>query len=83
LGETKVATISGSTLTTIGVGTVTITASQNGGGSYKAATKEITVTVIKADQSFSNFGNITAKFAAADTTIAPVVTSNEAITLPT
>ncbi len=52
--DESVATISGSTVTIIGAGTTTITASQSGNGDYEPAAdaqQVLTVTVIKADQS--------------------------------
>ncbi len=54
--DEAVATISGSTITIIGVGTTTITASQSGNGDYEPASdaqQNLTVTIIKADQTIT------------------------------
>lgn len=57
--NTAVATISGSTVTIVGVGTTEITASQAGDATYNAATNQVrTLTITKANQtiSFTGFG---------------------------
>ncbi|MBR2153667.1 MAG: leucine-rich repeat protein [Bacteroidaceae bacterium] len=46
--DTDVATISGNTLTVVGAGTATITATQAGNSSYNAFTRDFTLTVAKA-----------------------------------
>ncbi len=78
--NTKIIKISGDILTAVGVGSVVITASQDGGGAYRSATKEIVVTVEKADQNFYNFEAITATYNDDDVTISPTVTSGGTIT---
>ena len=54
--NTAVATVSGSTLTFVGIGSTTITASQSGNSSYSAATsvaKSLEVTIISQSISFT------------------------------
>jgi hypothetical protein len=52
--NTGVATVAGNTVTIVGAGTTTITASQSGNVNYNAATSvDQTLTVIKADQTIS------------------------------
>ena len=46
--NTNVATISGNTLTVVGAGTATITATQAGSNIYNALTQDYTLTVVKA-----------------------------------
>ncbi len=59
--DTNVATISGNTVTIVGAGTTTITASQNGDSNYSSATDVLqTLTVNKANQSIT-FGALPSK----------------------
>ena len=48
--KTSVATISGNTLTAVGAGTATITATQAGNDDYQPFSKEFTLTVAKAPE---------------------------------
>ena len=84
-----VATVNGNTVTIVGVGTTTITASQAGNNLYNAATDaQQTLTVNKANQTLS-FGTLSAKtfgdasftLTATSTTTLPVnfVSSNTAV----
>ena len=78
--DTQVATISGSILTGVSTGIVTVTAMQDGGGNYQSTATTIKVTVIKADQVFTSFEDITGTFGDPDTVINPMVTNGEEIT---
>nr|WP_320118749.1 DUF4347 domain-containing protein [uncultured Marinifilum sp.] len=58
--DPSVATVSGNTVTIVGVGSTTITASQSGDASYDAATDVVqTLTVDKKAVSISNFNDMT------------------------
>jgi hypothetical protein len=79
--DTTVATISGSTVTIVGAGACTITASQAGNANYNAATDvSCTLTVNKLNQAIS-FSNMTKTYGAPDFTLtATGGASGEAIT---
>ncbi len=73
----SVATISGSTLTIIGAGTATITATQAGSNNYNAGTISALLTVNKIDPTLTNFNPINTTFGNAPITItAPSSNSN-------
>ncbi len=54
-----IASISGNTVTIVGAGSTTITASQAGNDTYNPVSKSITLTVNKATQDISDFTDIT------------------------
>jgi len=73
--NTAVATILGSTVTIVGAGSTTITASQSGNSNYSAAaTVDQTLTVSKATPLISNFGNLSKSYG--DPTFTLSATSN-------
>ncbi|MFD2602111.1 YDG domain-containing protein, partial [Flavobacterium suzhouense] len=67
--DNNVATITGNTVTIIGAGTTTITASQAGNDNYNAASLAHTLTVAKAGQSII-FSDITKTYGDSDFTLA-------------
>ncbi|NOS93698.1 MAG: T9SS type A sorting domain-containing protein [Cyclobacteriaceae bacterium] len=75
--NTSVATVSGNTLTIVGVGSTTITASQVGNVNFNVATAVArTLTVVKANQSIT-FGALASKtFGDATFTLAATTSSN-------
>jgi FG-GAP-like repeat/IPT/TIG domain/Secretion system C-terminal sorting domain len=78
--NTSVATISGSTVTIVGAGTTTITASQTGDANYNAATSvPQTLTVNKADQTIT-FGSLANK-TVGDAPFALAVTTSSGLTV--
>ena len=73
--NTAVATILGSTVTIVGAGSTTITASQSGNSNYSAATSvDQMLTVSKAAPVISNFGNLSKNYG--DPTFTLSATSN-------
>jgi len=79
--NTAVATVSGTTITIIGAGTSTITASQSLTANYVSGTITATLTVNKATTVLSNFSAITKTFGnAAFSLVAPTTNSNGAFT---
>ncbi len=81
--DEAVATISGSTVTIIGAGTTTITASQSGNGDYEPAAdaqQVLTVTVIKADQSIIFDGLAAKTFGDANFELTATASSGLAVT---
>lgn len=78
--NTAVATIVDNTVTIVGAGTTTITASQEGNGTYNAAAVTQNLTVNKIDQTIT-FGALAAKnFGDANFTLSATTTSGLAIT---
>ncbi len=75
-----VATINGATLTPVGLGTTTITATQAHSGNYASATVSMTATIQAALPTIGAFPNMTAAFSAssANTLVISVPTSNSA-----
>jgi gliding motility-associated-like protein len=79
--DTSVATINGSTVSIVGAGSTTITASQAANGNYLSATTSTTLTVSKATPTIAAIANITKNYGDASFTIAnPVSNSTAAIT---
>jgi hypothetical protein len=79
--DTAVATITGTTVTIVGAGTVTITASQASTTNFLAGTTTATFTVNKATPTISSFSAITKTFGnAAFSLVAPTTNSTGAIT---
>ncbi|PZR11379.1 MAG: hypothetical protein DI539_20685, partial [Flavobacterium psychrophilum] len=66
--DNNIATISGNTVTVVGAGTATITASQAGNANYNAASLGVTLTVNKIAQAIT-FSNITKTYGDADFTL--------------
>jgi gliding motility-associated-like protein len=62
ISDPNVATIIGNTVTIVGAGTATITASQAADNSYNSASISTTLTVSKALPTLSNFGSISKVF---------------------
>lgn len=75
-----VATIVGATLTPVGLGTSTITATQAHSGNYATATTSMTVTIQAAFPTLGAFPSVTAAYlaSAANTVVIKVPTSNSA-----
>ena len=79
--NTSVATISGSTVTIVGAGTSTITATQAANGNYTSGTTTATLTVNTSAPTFGTFSAITKNYGDADFTLtAPTSNSSGAIT---
>jgi hypothetical protein len=79
--NTSVATINGSTVTIVGAGTSTITATQAANGNYSSGTTTATLTVNTSAPTFGTFSAITKNFGDADFTLtAPISNSSGAIT---
>jgi hypothetical protein len=79
--DTAVATIAGTTITIVGAGTSTITASQASTANFLAGTTTATLTVNKATPTISSFSAITKTFGdAAFNLVAPTTNSTGAIT---
>jgi gliding motility-associated-like protein len=79
--NTAVATISGNTVTIVGAGTATITASQAANGNYLSATTSTILTVNKATPTLGTLANITKTLGDASFTLtAPTSNSTGAIT---
>ena len=79
--DANVASISGATVTIVGVGTVTITATQAGTTNYNSATTSTTLTVSKATPTLSSMAAITKTFGDANFSLtAPTSVSSGAIT---
>ena len=80
--NTAVATISGTTVTIVGAGTATITATQAANGNYLAATTTTTLTVAKGTPTISAMAAITKNYGDASFTITtPTSNATGAITL--
>ena len=80
-GDTNVVSISGNTVTIVGAGTATITASQSGDNNYDPAIVSTTITVNKAVATLSTMIAVTKNFGdAAFNIVAPTSASTGAIT---
>jgi hypothetical protein len=66
-----VATVSGNTVTLVGVGSTTLTAQQAAAGPYTAASSSTTLVVGAAAPSLSGFGALSASFGAAPFSLSP------------
>jgi hypothetical protein len=79
--DQSVATISGSTVTIVGAGTATITATQAANGNYTSGTKTASLTVNTSAPSLSSFNSITKNYGdTAFTLTAPTSNSSGAFT---
>lgn len=80
-GKEYVATLSGKTVTIVGAGTATITASQAGNDNYNAATDvSVTLTVNKADQTITGLSDMSKNANDADFTLSAIASSGLALT---
>ena len=81
ISDASVATISGATLTPVGIGTTTITATQAATANYNAGSITRTITVVKGTPTIGSFAAINKTFGdAAFTLTAPSSTSTGAFT---
>jgi len=81
ISDASVATISGATLTPVGIGTATITATQAATANYNAGSITRTITVVKGTPTIGSFAAINKTFGdAAFTLTAPSSTSTGAFT---
>ena len=81
ISDASVATISGATLTAVGIGTATITATQAATPNYNAGSVTRTITVVKGNPSIGTFAAINKTFGdAAFTLTAPTSLSTGAFT---
>ena len=79
--DAAVATVSGATITPVGLGTAIITATQTATANYNAGTVTRTITVIKGTPTFGNFAAINKTYGdAAFTLTAPTSTSTGTFT---
>jgi hypothetical protein len=77
--DNKVATVSGTTLTVVGVGVATITATQNPGGKYSQSNTVQTTVTVKPKPVVGDFSNLKITFGTvAPTLIVPTSTSTVA-----